>query len=265
LGELGEGDGGGSGVVELGEVVPGLVVDAGAEESAGVEDDPDGLGALGLKLSGDEVSSAGGGGPADVAEVVSGAVFAETFKLSAEAALAHLAELEVYAAALGEEEFLVFGGAGFGVDADGLGEGRGGPANDETEGGAVAEVEGAGLDVSPLGWGEGSRDGGGKAGVDAELELGCGFLKLGWEIVGEGDVEDDGLGVSNGEFKLDGGPEGGGGEPGAGGGEGAGGGQAEAVEEGGGEYEGVPEEHSPGETGRVVGGDEPKKSEEEQN
>jgi len=124
--------------------------DAGAHEAAAVDDDPDGLAALGLILAGDEGAAAGGGGPADVAEVVAFAVFAEGFEVAAETALTGLAELEVDLAAPGEEDLLFLAGAQGGVDADGLGEGREGPALGEAEGGSIAYVEASGFGVAAL-------------------------------------------------------------------------------------------------------------------
>ena len=127
------------------------------------------MAALGLELAGDEFASACGGGPADVAEVVSGAVLAEGFEFSAEATVAHLPELEVDFAALGEEEGLLFGGAERGVDADGLGEWSDGPAGDESERAAIADVELAGLNIAALAGMDGVADGGRLAGVGAEF------------------------------------------------------------------------------------------------
>ena len=91
---------------------------AGAHEAAAVEDDPDGLAALGLVLAGDEAAAAGGGRPADVAQVVAFAVVAQAFKVAAETAQARLAELQINLAAAGKEYLLLLAGAQSGIDAD---------------------------------------------------------------------------------------------------------------------------------------------------
>ena len=55
-------------------------VECGARKPAGVEHDPDLLGAFDGELAGDEVAAAGGGCPGDVAELVALLVVAEAFK-----------------------------------------------------------------------------------------------------------------------------------------------------------------------------------------
>ena len=216
-GQLGEGYGGGAGEVELGVAVLAVVGDDGAHEAAGVEDDPDGLAALCLKLAGDEVAAAGGGGPADVAEVVAGAVFAEGFELTAETAVAHLAELKVDLAAACEIDLLVFGGVEFRVDADGLGEWGFGPAAQEAEGGLVAEEEVAGRGVSAMTGAEGIAEAGVDVWVGAEVVARGDFCELGREVVDEVAEEEDRTFLLDCEFYLYGRAEGWGGEPAAGG------------------------------------------------
>ena len=91
--------------------------DGRTHQASAIEHDPYGLAALGLILPGDQGAAARGGGPADVAQVVAFAVFAEALEVAAQAALASLAQLEIDLAAAREKDLLLLGGAQHRVDA----------------------------------------------------------------------------------------------------------------------------------------------------
>src|SRR5271157_1331751 len=113
--QLGQSDGCGAGVVELGSAGrrAGLLDefaghgDAGPHEPPAVEDDPDGLAALGLVLAGDETAAPRGGRPADVAQVVALAVLAQALEVAAQAPLLNPAQLQVNLAAAGQKYLLL--------------------------------------------------------------------------------------------------------------------------------------------------------------
>src|SRR5205814_9944025 len=98
---------------------PGKGGDPRAHQAAAVEHDPHRLAAFGLVLPGDEVAAARRGGPADVAQVIAFAVFAQAFEVAAQAALARQAELESDLAAAGKEDLLLLSGAQRRLDAHG--------------------------------------------------------------------------------------------------------------------------------------------------
>ncbi len=152
--QLGHGHRGGTGVVELGVTEPAGIGWGGRgsalQQPAGVEDDPDGLAALRLILAGDELAAASGRGPADVAQVVALKILAEALEVASEAALAHLAQLEIDLAAAGEEDLLVFALAQGRIDAHGLLERRHGPTLDEPERRSIAHKERSGRRIAAL-------------------------------------------------------------------------------------------------------------------
>ena len=121
-----------AGIIELGVAIGVLVGDAGAQQAAGVQNNPYRLTALGLVLPRDQVPSARGGGPAEIAKIVAGAILAQALKLASQAALTHLAQLQIDAAALGQEDLLIFSGAQFRINSNRLGEWRQGPARNES-------------------------------------------------------------------------------------------------------------------------------------
>jgi len=172
-------------------------------QATGVEDDPDRLRAFGLVLAGDEIATARGGGPAEVAEVVAGTVFAKAFEFASEAALAQLTKLEVDAPGFGEKELLFFGGAEFGVDADGLDELRRGPARNKSKAGAVAKVECAGGDVASFAGIDGVTEGCSEVREDSEFARGWRLDELGGKVVGELAVEENRVLMGDTDFDFD--------------------------------------------------------------
>lgn len=120
--DLREHGGGGGGLVELrdGEGVRGFALEVGlvevlrgvvaaefeggAGEAAGVDDEPDLLGAFDGELAGDELAAARGGGPGDVAELVAVGVVAEGLEVAAGAAETEAAFLALELAGAEEEE-----------------------------------------------------------------------------------------------------------------------------------------------------------------
>jgi len=105
-----------------------------AHQPSAVEDNPDGLAALGLVLAGDGAAAARRGRPADVTQVVALAIVAQALEVAAQAALLRTAQLQVDLAAAGKEDLLLFTGAQGRVDAHRLRERRFGPALDEAQG-----------------------------------------------------------------------------------------------------------------------------------
>ena len=109
----------------------------------------------------------------------------------------------------------LFAGFQLRVDADGLVKGRDGPADDEAESGAVAQVERAGFDIAALTGKERAANGGGGAGPDAERLILGDFFERRRKVVYQGAVEDKCGLVADAELDLDWSAERGGGEPGA--------------------------------------------------
>ena len=105
--ELGQRHGRRRGVVELGEAILRFVRIPGGHarphQPSRIQDDPDGLAPLRLVLPRYQVAAPRRGSPAHIAQVVAGAVFAQTLKLAAQASLAHLAQLQLDAPALGQK------------------------------------------------------------------------------------------------------------------------------------------------------------------
>ena len=209
---LGEHDGGGGGLVELGDgeeegvaefllalllveggggVEAAAELEGGAGEAAGIEDDPDLLAALDGILADDGLEAACGGGPGDVADFVAADVISQAFELAADAAELEAALLQLDLAGAHEVEAsgvaaLLHGGK----DADGLGGLGDGPALDELEAGAVTEEDVAEFDLAAAAGEavEGGTDGVAGEGLDAAG--GGGGHERGVEGVGDVDFEE---------------------------------------------------------------------------
>src|ERR1051326_4209866 len=123
---------------------------AGAKQAAGVHDDPDGLAALHLEELGHVLAAAGGGGPADVAELVAFLVFTQAFKFPAYAALANQAFFQLDLAGAGEINVMAFSVFKIGKDADGLGERGTSPAFGKLRAAAITQISRAQLDITAL-------------------------------------------------------------------------------------------------------------------
>src|SRR5579862_3919695 len=91
-----------------------------SHQPSAVENDPDRLAAFGLVLAGDQVSSPRGCRPADVAQVIALAVFAQALEVPPQSALARLPQLEVDLPAARQKDLLLFGGPQGRVDANRL-------------------------------------------------------------------------------------------------------------------------------------------------
>ena len=115
-----------------------------------IEHDPYRLAALGLVLAGDRAAAPRGGRPADIAQVIALAVFAQAFEVAAQATLLGAAQLQVDLPAAGQKDLLLLAGAQGRIDPHGLCERRSGPALSQAKPRPVANVEPARLPVATL-------------------------------------------------------------------------------------------------------------------
>jgi hypothetical protein len=163
--ELCQRHGGGTGVVELGMDVrcenrihpvsgPGRRAressDPRSHQSPTVKHDPNRLAAFGLVLAGDQASAPRGCGPADIAQIVAFAVFAQAFEVTAQAALPRQAKLQIDLPAAGQKHLLLLGGAQGGIHTNGLSQRGLGTAIRQSERRPVSHIKRPGFAVSAL-------------------------------------------------------------------------------------------------------------------
>ena len=143
--DLGKRKSGVDGKIELGQFAY-----AGAQQPAGIDDQPDGLASFHLKEPADQLSPPGCRCPADIAELITLAIFAKTLEFAAHAPLAYQPFFQLDLTGTVEENVLAPGFFQIGEYADGLFQGGFGPAFRKTGGALVAQVNVTRLDIATL-------------------------------------------------------------------------------------------------------------------
>src|ERR1700683_3246023 len=123
-----------------------------SQEASRVDDDPDDLPAFEFEGAGDQLVATGSGGPGNIAEIVTAAIFAKTLEFTTQAAMSPHTAFHFHLAAANEEQGVLLGPFDIGKNADGLRGFSDGPAFGETQDALITEEGSAEAGISAGGW-----------------------------------------------------------------------------------------------------------------